>query len=213
MPITVSIIEDDPGTLHALAALIDGWPEFSCASKHAKPADALQLIPKTNPDVIIADLELGKKETGIDCIRALKQRLPKTPILVYTQHDHATWLFPALVEGASGYILKSEPAATLIDAISAAHRGESPMSSQIARQVLKFFHAKSKISHEIETLTPREYQILDLAAKGNRDSEIAQQLHISTRTVGSHFRNIYEKLHVRSKSHAVAKFSSSRTSL
>jgi DNA-binding NarL/FixJ family response regulator len=211
MAITVSIIEDDRGTRETLAALFNGWPEFSCISKHAKPAEAIASIPNHKPDVIIADLELGQNESGIDCIRALKQSLPKTPILVYTQHDHATWIFPALVEGASGYILKSEPAGTLIDAIAAAHRGESPMSSQIARQVLKFFHAKAQTAHEIEFLSPREYQILDLAAKGGRDKEIAQELRLGTRTVGTHFRNIYEKLRVNSKAHAVAKFASIRT--
>jgi DNA-binding NarL/FixJ family response regulator len=206
MAITVSIIEDDAGTLETLAQLIDGWPPLVCVSRHARAANALAQIPALKPHVIITDLELGKSSSGVDCIRVLREKLPKTPILVYTQHDHGKWVFPALREGASGYLLKSEGPSTLLDGIHAAHRGESPMSAVIAREVLGYFREQRDAAREVGKLTERQTEILDLASRGARDSDIGEKLGISVRTVGAHFRQIYETLHAKCRAEAVAKF-------
>src|SRR5215510_15206838 len=119
MAIKVSIIEDDPGTLDILARLIDGWPALVCVSRHARLAHAISKIPEVKPDVVLVDLELGKNASGIECIRALKDKLNETQFLVYSKHNHAKWIFPALREGASGYILKDEAPTVLLEAIQA----------------------------------------------------------------------------------------------
>jgi DNA-binding NarL/FixJ family response regulator len=206
MAITVSIIEDDAGTLEALAQLIDGWPPLVCVSRHTRAASALSQIPALKPHVIITDLDLGRNGSGIDCIRALRQKLPNTPILVYTKHDHGQWVFPALREGAAGYLLKGETPSALLEAIHAAHRGESPMSAVIAREILQYFRQQRDAARDLAKLTPRQTEILELASKGERDSDIGEKLGISIRTVGAHFRQIYETLHAKCRAEAVAKF-------
>ncbi len=208
MAIKVSIIEDDPGTLDTLAQLIDSWPACTCVSRHARPAHALSKIPAQRPDVVLVDLELGKNGSGIECIRELKEKIKTAQFLVYSKHDHAQWIFPALREGASGYILKDEAPSVLLEAIHAAHRGESPMSSQIARLVFQYFRDQRDTARQLEQLTSRQAEILQLASKGARDSDIADELGISPRTVGTHFRQIYETLHAKCRAEAVAKFAS-----
>jgi DNA-binding NarL/FixJ family response regulator len=163
--------------------------------------------------VVLVDLELGKNGNGIECIRQLKEKLRTTQFLVYSKHDHGRWIFPALREGASGYILKDEPPSVLLEAIHAAHRGESPMSSQIARLVLQFFRNQRDAARELEKLTARQVQILELATRGARDSDIARELGIGVRTVGTHFRQIYETLHATCRAAAVAKFASAQSTI
>jgi NarL family two-component system response regulator LiaR len=204
--ITVSIIEDDPGTLETLSRLIDGWSPLVCVSRHSRPAPALSQIPALKPEVIIVDLELGRHGSGIDCIRALREKLPSASILVYTKHDHPNWIFPALREGASGYLLKGEDPLTILEAIHAAHRGEAPMSAVIAREVLQFFRNQREAARDVANLTKRQIEILELASKGERDLDIARKLQISPRTVGAHFHQIYRTLHAKCRAEAVAKF-------
>ena len=124
-------------------------------------------------------------------------------LTVYEDPDH---IFKALSSGASGYMLKRTPRAELLAALKDVHAGGSPMSSNIARKIVQSFQRFNTSPTETENLSPREREVLELLARGYLYKEIAGALHISGPTVNTHIRRIYEKLHVRSRSQAIAKF-------
>ena len=159
---------------------------------------------KARPDVVLMDINLPRM-SGIECTRRLKERQPDVPIMMLTIYEDDEKIFDSLTAGASGYLLKKTPPAKLLDAILELHNGGSPMSSRIARKVVETFRALGTSSKEIENLSKRESEILSHLAKGYRYKEIADTLFISIETVRTHIRNIYEKLHVRSRSEAVLK--------
>ena len=115
-------------------------------------------------------------------------------------------IFKSLQAGANGYLIKKTPPAEIIEALAEVHRGGSPMSSAIARKVTEYFQQQKPSRSEETTLTPREQEILTELSKGYRDKEIADRLSISIPTVRTHIRHIYERLQVRSRAEAVAKF-------
>ncbi len=150
------------------------------------------------------DLNLPQM-SGIDCIRRLKESLPNVPVIVLTVYEDSEHIFRALKAGASGYLLKRTEPEEVLAAIRNAREGGAPMSSQIARLVVRSFHDTAKGSSEV-ALTEREGEILSLLSKGYANKEIADKLNISVPTVRTHLRHIYEKLHVRSRTEAVVKF-------
>jgi DNA-binding NarL/FixJ family response regulator len=205
MPISVSIVEDDEGMRDSFAVLIEGSPGFRCVSTHASAEDALRQIPLRSPDVVLMDINLPRM-SGIECVQKLRAELPQLHVLMLTMYEDSDLIFKSLTAGASGYLLKRTPPAKLLEAIEEVHRGASPMSGKIARVVVQYFHNLRSQSPESERLTSRENEILELLAKGYRYKEIADQLKISFDTVRSHLRNIYEKLHVHSRTEAVVKY-------
>jgi DNA-binding NarL/FixJ family response regulator len=204
-PITVSIVEDGAALGRSLMTLLNGSPGFSCAGVHGSAESALKNIPRDKPDVVLMDLHLPGR-SGIECVQELKTRFPKLNILMLTIEQDSRLVFEALQAGACGYLVKDVPYAKMLEAIEEVHRGGAPMSSQIARQVIQFFHHRSHTSRELETLTPREQEILRLLAEGYHDKEIAAKLGVQVRTIAAHCHNIYEKLHVHSRAAAVAKY-------
>jgi DNA-binding NarL/FixJ family response regulator len=202
--IRVSIVEDDDRIRKSLSALIDGSEGFRCVGAHCGVEEALRDIPPARPDVVLLDINL-QGNSGIDCIQELKSLLPTVKILMYTVYEDEERLFKSLRAGANGYLLKRTPPAKLLEAISDVHAGNSAMSSQIARLVVKYFHQLGP-AHDTETLTARELDILRHLAKGYQNKEIADLCGIGFDTVRSHLRNIYEKLHVNSRTEAVVKF-------
>jgi DNA-binding NarL/FixJ family response regulator len=202
----VTIVEDDSKFREYLAALLRGAPGFACAGAYGSAEAALKNIPYEKPDVVLLDLELPKMG-GVECLRQLKGRLPKLEILVFTIHDDSKFLFEALEAGATGYLLKgTTPAPQILEAITQVHAGGGPMSSQIARLVIKSFHQQGRNRHDMEKVTRREEEILTHLSKGLQNAEIAHELGISPLTVSTHLHNIYEKLHVRCRAKAVARF-------
>ncbi len=201
----VTIVEDDNSLREGLAMLLKGSPGFACAGNHPTAEQALKALRFENPDVLLLDLELPRM-SGEDVIRQVGARWPSIRILVLTVHDEPRRIFSALEAGASGYLVKPVPPARLLDAISEVMAGGAPMSSAIARLVIATFRERGKHKHELEELTAREAEILALLAKGHRYQEIAAELDIALRTVGSHVHNIYEKLHVRSRTEAAARY-------
>ena len=145
---------------------------------------------------------------GIECVRKLKPRLPDTQFVMVTVYEDANHIFNALSAGASGYLLKQMRRSELLDALKDVHAGGSPMSSQIARKVVQTFHRNETEDADGETveLSPREREVLELLARGYLYKEIAEMLKISVQTVNTYIRRIYEKLHVRSRAQAVAKY-------
>jgi len=205
MSIAVSIVEDNPQVRSSLAKLIDGAPGFRCVSRHGSAEDALVEIPKVKPEVVLMDINLPGIN-GVECVRRLKPQLPGAQMIMLTVYQNTEHIFNALAAGATGYMLKQTPPAELLAAIKEVHAGGSPMSSHIARKIVQSFQQPvAAPSAEVENLSPREAEVLGLLAKGFLYKEIADQMKVSYATVHTHIRHIYEKLHVRSRTEAVAK--------
>jgi len=197
--INVSIVEDDDEIRESLSILINGTPGFACISTFDNCEAAIATIPEDPPDVILMDIGLPGL-SGIEGIRRIKTQLPDINILMLTVHGDSKKVFEALCAGACGYLIKDTPPARLLDAISEAHNGGAPMSTQIARMVVSSFKTNSH-----SDLTPREVEVLNQLCKGKSYRMIADTLFISEETVRRHIKNIYKKLEVSSKSEAVAK--------
>jgi DNA-binding NarL/FixJ family response regulator len=205
MPIKVSIVEDDPATRENLMAIINRSDDLTGMETYASAEDAIRGVPKNLPDVLLVDINLGRR-SGIECVAVLKAAHPKLQMMMVTTYDDTKIIFDALRAGASGYLLKRTPATEIIAAIKEVNEGGSPMSAQIARKVVSYFHPSRAPVSEMETLTTREHEILTLLAKGMQYKEIADHLTISVSTVRGHLHLIYGKLHVQSRTEAVLKY-------
>jgi DNA-binding NarL/FixJ family response regulator len=204
MSIRVSIVEDNNRVRSSLARLIELSDGFQCVSEHATGEDAVAGLPNAKPDVVLMDINLPGMN-GVSCVRQIKPLLPDTQIVMLTVYENTDLIFQALSAGASGYWLKQTPPADLLTAVREVHGGGSPMTGHIARKVVASFQQSGKSAQEFENLTPREREVLDHLAKGFLYKEIADAMSISYDTVHTHIRKIYEKLHVRSRTEAVAK--------
>ena len=202
MPIIVSIVEDDDRVRESLAVLINGSEGFRCHSTYPNAEAALNKIPFERLHVVLMDINLPGL-SGIECVRKLKTIKPKLQIVMLTVYEDSERIFQALQAGATGYILKQTPPAEILQAIAETHRGGAPMSCEIARKVVQSFH---DFSPETEKLTRHEREILDDLASGYYYKEIAERLNMTFDGVHYHLRNIYAKLHVRSRTEAVLKY-------
>jgi DNA-binding NarL/FixJ family response regulator len=207
MPITVSIVEDVQGTRDNLVTLLGMTSTVRCLGTYATGEAALLGIPRDKPDVALIDINLPGI-SGIECVASLKSRLPGLQVLMLTTYEETEFIFNSLRAGATGYLLKNTPPQEIVHAIEQVHEGAAPMSMQIARQVVEYFHLAPKGNVETHKLSPREHEIVTLVAKGHLDKEIAALLEISIGTVRTHLKHIYEKLHVRSRTEAAMRFSS-----
>ncbi len=207
MPIKVAIVEDNTKVRESLTALISGSDGFRCVGSFPNAETALAKLPSDWPDVVLMDINLPKM-SGIECVSALKALRPALQIIMVTVYLENEKIFQSLVAGASGYLIKQTPPAEILEAIADVHRGGSPMSSNIARKLVQYVAQVAQVTKPAEKmeLSPREHEILCLLAKGYQYKEIAESLTISVETVRTHLRNIYEKLHVRSRTEAVVKF-------
>jgi DNA-binding NarL/FixJ family response regulator len=203
--IVVSIVEDDAHARGILADWIRAADGFRCAGVHGSGEEALTALPEECPSVVLMDINLPGM-TGIECVRRLKPQLPDTQFVMLTVYEDPDHIFKALTAGAGGYLLKRTPRAELLAAVRDVFDGGSPMSSNIARKIVQSFQRFSSSPSDSENLSPREHEVLELLARGYLYKEIAEALHISVPTVNTHIRRIYEKLHVRSRSQAVAKY-------
>ena len=203
--ITVSIVEDDAPVRDVLTEWIRVAEGFKCVGVHENGEAALAALPQEKPSVVLMDINMPGM-SGIECVRRLKPQMRDTQFVMLTVYEDPDHIFKALSSGASGYMLKRTPRAELLTAIKDVHAGGSPMSSNIARKIVQSFQRFNTSPTETENLSPREREVLELLARGYLYKEIAESLHISVPTVNTHIRRIYEKLHVRSRSQAVAKF-------
>lgn len=205
MNINVSIVEDSRGTRESLSELLKRSPSLRCVGAYADGEEALRAIPSQNPDVVLMDIKLPGM-SGIECVARLKEKLPKTQVLMLTTYEEGDLIFESLRAGANGYLLKNQPPGELLTAVEQVHAGGSPMSMHIARKVVNYFQRIKQPASEMEVLTPREREVLGLLAKGYLYKEIADQLHVSFSTVRAHLHQVYEKLHVQSRTEAVLKY-------
>ena len=205
MPIKVSIVDDNDEIREGLSVLISGSAGFQCVATYTTAENALKYLPAHKPDVVLMDIQLPGM-SGIECVRDLKKLLPDLQIMMLTVYEDDDNVFKSILAGASGYVLKKTPPSELLEAISDLHNGGSPMSDRIARKVVQAFQQMGKSSRETENLTQRESEILSYVAKGFQDKEIAEKFFLSSETVRTHLRNIYKKLHVRSRTEATLKY-------
>jgi RNA polymerase sigma factor (sigma-70 family) len=205
----ISIVEDNDKLRGTLAKVINRADGFKCVSDYGSAEDALADLPRIKPDVVLMDINLPGMN-GVECVRKLKVILPATQVMMLTVYEDTDNIFNALAAGASGYMLKRTPAKELLEAIHEVLRGGSPMTTHIARKVVLSFQkaaaASAKTANELSELSDREQQVLDLLAQGLIYKEIGEKLGISYETVHTYIRRIYEKLQVRTRTEAVAKF-------
>jgi DNA-binding NarL/FixJ family response regulator len=205
--ITVAIVDDDQGTRELLAARITQDPGLRCLNVYADPAAAIKGLPEDRPNIVLMDINMPGR-TGIECVRQLKPLMPDTNFVMLTVYEDSRFIFDALAAGAVGYLLKRSAGEMLAQSIYTAAQGGSPMDSDIARKVVQSFRAPVPDSSDsLCALSDRERQVLDLLAHGHLYKEISDHLDISIHTVHTYIRRIYEKLHVHSRSEAIAKFS------
>jgi DNA-binding NarL/FixJ family response regulator len=213
MPLNISIVEDNDKLRATLTKVIDRAEGFRCVSNHGTAEEALADLPQVKPEVVLMDINLPGMN-GVECVRKLKTLLPQTQVMMLTVYEDTENIFNALAAGANGYLLKRTPTKELIEAIREVQRGGSPMTTHIARMVVQSFQktltagppAGASQGGDISDLSEREQQVLDLLARGLIYKEIADKLNIGYETVHTYIRRIYEKLQVRTRTEAVAKF-------
>jgi DNA-binding NarL/FixJ family response regulator len=205
MPITVSIVEDNDQLRNTLARVLNRSEGFRCVSHHPTAEAALKELPEVKPEVVLMDINLPGIN-GVECVRQLKQLLPQTHAIMLTVYEDTDNIFNALAAGAAGYLLKRTKTAELLEAIREVHRGGSPMTTHIARKVTQSFIKAGPSTQPAENLSQREQEVLDCLSQGLIYKEIAEKLGIGYETVHTYIRRIYEKLQVRTRTEAVAKF-------
>lgn len=203
MPIKIAIAEDVEDIRNGLHLIINHTEGFECGCVCSNGSEALQLMPQYKPDVVLMDINMPGVN-GVEAVRILKPKLPGTQFMMCTVYEEDEHIFESLKAGATGYILKKTPPSKLLDAIQDIYNGGSPMSSTIARKVLSSFNDNT-IKQPIDSLSLREKEILQQLSRGMQYKMIADALSLSTETVRTHIRNIYEKLQVHSKEDAIRK--------
>ncbi|MDP9231087.1 MAG: response regulator transcription factor [Bacteroidota bacterium] len=206
--ISVCVVDDNDDLRNALEEIINMAEGFRCVGTFSTATEGILKIPIIKPDVVLMDINLGGSETGIDCVKYLKPKVPSTNFMMCTVYEEDEKIFEALNAGASGYILKKTAPAKLLEAIRELYEGGAPMSSQIARKVVAVFQKKPTYpdKYSLNQLSHREKEILEWLAKGLMYKEIAAELEISQETVRKHVYHVYEKLHVGNRVEAVNKF-------
>ena len=211
--IRIAIVEDNKVIRESLEAYVRKDPEFRCVGTCPTAEEALEKLPGLNPNVVLMDIQLPQ-QSGIECAAQLKQLLPDVRIIMVTVYGDPDLIFKALRAGACGYLLKRCTPEELITAVREVQQGGAPMSREIARKVISHFQdfpRPTDTTSEVENLSPREREILELLTQGFLDKEIADRLGVKHGTVRWHLKHVYEKLHVRSRTEAAIKFRSAQT--
>jgi len=203
--IRVAVVEDDVSIREILVTWLKESDGLSCVGEFKDAESAIADMVDCPPDVAFVDINLPGA-SGIECVRTLKPKLPKTQFVMLTVYEDSNHIFDALSAGATGYLLKRTPRDALIAALREVYDGGSPMSSNIARKVVQSLQQPKPALNAAEELSKRENEVLALLAQGYLYKEIADQISISMPTVSTYIRRIYEKLHVHSRAQAVAKY-------
>src|SRR5689334_13736064 len=207
--IRVVIVEDDRATREGLAMLIDGTPGYRSVGEFRSVEQALISAGDEKPDVLLLDIHLPGV-LGSEGIGPLKSKYPSVQVLMLTVNADEDSVFESICNGACGYLLKNTPPATLLEAIGETHRGGAPMSPEIARKAITLFQKTGPPEKLDEQLTAQEMRLLRLLVEGHTYQGAADLLKISIHPARNYIRNIYDKLHVHSKSDTVTKALRSR---
>jgi DNA-binding NarL/FixJ family response regulator len=201
---SVVVVEDDRGLRDQITRILDMAPDINCSGVYMSAEESLPQIIKIRPDVVLMDIKLPGM-SGIQCAAEIKKSFPDIQIIMVTVYEDSERIFRALKAGANGYMIKSDLPDQLLEAIRDVHAGGAPMSSSIARKVVKHFHLVGVSTEESDNLTSREREVLELLAQGLIYKEIGDKLNIAVTTVRTHVQKICSKMHVRSRMEAVAK--------
>jgi DNA-binding NarL/FixJ family response regulator len=204
--ITVTIVEDNAAVRASMLRILEGDPDCKCVGAFPDGEEALLEIPKLKPQVVLMDISLTGMD-GVECVRQLARLMELPQILMLTVHEDPDSIFNSLAAGATGYLLKPVRAAQLLAAVKNVYAGGAPMTNNIARKVVQSFKlAAPSARPAAENLSPREMDVLDHLVKGFSYKETADDMGISYSTVHTHIEHIYDKLHVRSRAQAVARY-------
>jgi DNA-binding NarL/FixJ family response regulator len=204
MAIRIAIVEDDKETREGLKDMIDFSPALSCVGVFENAELLTEQFRHLSVDIVLMDINLPG-ESGIECVEELKKVKPGVQFLMCTHLDNDDAIYDALCAGATGYLLKNISQKELEAAIKSMHEGGSPMSPPVARKIVNSFSGRRKNMHLFNALTDTEKEVLKLLDKGYPYKIIADKLKIGIETVRWHIRNIYEKLHVHSRTDALNK--------
>jgi DNA-binding NarL/FixJ family response regulator len=203
-PVEVVVIEDQREIREGLAVLINSMEDYRCARTFECMEDALPALEAQPADLALVDIGLPGM-SGIEGTRLLKARRPETLVLMLTIYKDDDRIFEAICAGASGYLLKTTTPSRLLESIREAVAGGAPMSPEVARRVIELFRVHHPPPEAEHRLSPQELHLLKLLGEGHYYKTAAAEMSLSVHTVIFHIKNIYRKLHVHSKSEAVAK--------
>ncbi|HOX57742.1 MAG TPA: response regulator transcription factor [Candidatus Paceibacterota bacterium] len=204
MALRIAIVEDDPRWRSNLEALLRETEGLECVGSYPSGEAAIADLPQRRPQVVLMDINLPKM-SGVECTRQLRALLPEVQIVMLTVYDDSDRIFQALQMGANGYLLKRASADEILQAIQDVHRGGAPMSAYIARKVVQSFQQQGTTTRPDEVLSKREAEVLGYVSRGYSDKEVAEALGLTPATVRSYLKTIYGKLHVHSRTQAIAK--------
>ena len=196
------IVEDDPLLLENLTLLLSGEGGITVAGAYRSAEDALKLLRNARPEVMLTDIGLPGM-SGVDLIKKAKEEMPELEIMAHTVYEDRENVFSAIKAGASGYILKGSTPREIIESIHSLYKGGAPMSPKIARKIIHEF--QDEVTNDQFLLTPREIEIAKRVEEGLTYKEIGERLNISTHTVHTHIKKIYEKLQAKDRSDAIIK--------
>jgi two-component system response regulator NreC len=196
---TIVLADDHHVIRQGLRALLEAVPDFSVVGEAGDGLEALQLVERLQPNVLVLDLRMPGLG-GLEVTRQVSQRSPSTRVVILSMYDDEAYVLEALGHGAAGYVLKDSSAAHLVEAVRQVAIGRRYLSPPLSERAVDAYvqRAKETPLDEYETLTAREREVLHLVAEGHTSAEIADLLSISPRTVGTHRANLMRKLGLRS---------------
>jgi DNA-binding NarL/FixJ family response regulator len=203
--IKVGIVEDNKTLREGFDTLLSRTPGFQSVCACGTVAEALKRLPKAQPDVVLMDIQLPDS-TGVECTARLKELIPAVQIIIVTVYEDSERIFQALRAGACGYLLKRATPEKIIEAIREVREGGVPMTPEIARKVIGQFRQQATVTTQVEDLSDREREVLELVMHGFGNKTIADRLGVTVAAVKWHLQHIYEKLHVHSRTEAALKF-------
>jgi len=205
--INVAIVEDNRTTREGLETIVNLSKEFRCIRTCSTAEEALKVLPDIKPDLVLMDIQLPSM-SGVECVAQLKELLPAMKAIMVTVYEDPDRIFRALRAGASGYLLKRSTPDEVLHAMREVMQGGGAMSGEIARKVIGYFQEQTAAKAEVNDLTQREREVLELVVHGLSNKEIAERLSVTAEGVRWHLKHIYQKFHVHSRTEAVLKFKS-----
>jgi DNA-binding NarL/FixJ family response regulator len=200
----VAIVEDNRTTREGLETIVNMSSDFRCIATCATAEEALRVLPTHAPEMVLMDIQLPNM-SGVECVARLKELLPEVKAIMVTVYEDPDRIYSALRAGASGYLLKRSTPEEVLSAMREVQQGGGAMSGEIARKVIGYFREQVTTTEEVDQLTAREREVLELVVNGMSNKEIADRLNVTLAAVRFHLKHIYQKLHVHSRTEAVLK--------